>query len=103
MQSKGDMVVCDRLLASTIAHHQAMDETIDITDALAASESITPKIQILLTAKQEVILQRLSMRPTRTRFETDRDLLQRTQERFLAIMSYDLIIDNTTLSIEETL
>ena len=103
MRSRGDMVVCDRLLVSTIAHHQAMDENIDITDALAASESITPKIQILLTAKEEVILQRLAMRPTRTRFETDRDLLHRTQEKFLAIMSHDLIIDNTTLSIEETL
>ena len=94
-------VVCDRLLSSTIAHHQSMDDSLDTRDAEDLDMSI-PKTQILLQTSRDVIIKRLSERWPLTRFEQNVVLFIRTQARFLK-RANDLIIQTDLHNVEETL
>lgn len=94
-------VVCDRLLASTIAHHQSMDSLLDINDA-EDLELTTPKTQILLQASRDIIIKRLSERWALTRFEKDVSLFVCTQASFLK-RANNLVIQTDLHNIEETL
>ena len=81
IQSSGSHVVCDRLLSSTITHHQAMKESLDVSDA-EILDAQTPRIQILLQASRWVIHRRLTERWALTRLEKDESLLMRVQDLF---------------------
>lgn len=94
-------VICDRFISSTIVHHLSMDPSIDISEAEELDKWI-PKIQILLQASRESIMQRLSERWTVTRFEQDVTLFVSTQARFLK-RANDLIIQTDSHNIAETL
>lgn len=101
MADEWKAVICDRFLASTIVHHQAMESTLDISEA-EKLEFVVPKIQILLLASREVILARLSQREKLTRFEKDTNLFLRTQSWFLR-RANDLIIRTDKHDIAGTL
>jgi thymidylate kinase len=63
-------VVCDRLLASTIAGHKTMYPLLDTSVAERLLQE-TGGIKILLTASWDTIKERLQTRETITRFEKD--------------------------------
>ena len=101
IQSNWKDVVCDRLLASTILHQQAMDESLDVIDAEVLDRELS-KTQILLIANREVIIQRLRWRDYVTQFENDSELFEKTQQKFIH-RGYDLCISTTQYGIEQTL
>lgn len=96
----GTHVVCDRFIASTIAHHLAMDETIDFKDVENINKPYW-SVQVLLIATKQIILARLSERGELTRFEKDETLMMKSQQIYMQ-RTFDLTIDTTTSSIEET-
>ncbi len=102
MRREWKMVVCDRLIGSTIVHHEAMEWFLNTEEAIQLEQSIREKVEILLIAERNSIISRLSGRPVRTQFETNEDLFTRTQGWFIK-RGTDLLIDNTKLEPEETL
>lgn len=103
INNKGKVVCCDRFIWSTIIHHQAMDEQIDVGKAKHLETRIKNKIEILLTANPEIIRERLSKRNTQTQFEQNERLYIRTQAMFRQRIWIDLIIDNTDCTEQDTL
>lgn len=101
MTQWGSHVVCDRFLSSTIAHHRAMDDTLDTTEAEGLNLA-TPKIQILLIASHATILWRLAWRSEVTRLEKNSELAIRTQEIFRSQIN-DLIISTDSYNQDEVL
>lgn len=94
-------VVCDRFISSTIVHHKAMDENIDIGEIENINE-YPWLIQILLIATKETVLDRLWKREELTRFEKDEDLMIKSQEVYMQ-RPFDLIINTTQSSVKQTL
>lgn len=79
-----------------------MKPDINIESAEKLEKNIRKKVEILLVAQRESIIQRLSDRQSQTQFEADENLFIRTQKRFIE-RGADLIIDTTNLDTDETL
>lgn len=102
MRKEWKIIFCDRFVGSTVVHHQAMKPDINIESAEKLEKNIRKKVEILLVAQRESIIQRLSDRQSQTQFEADENLFIRTQKRFIE-RGADLIIDTTNLDTDETL
>ncbi|EKD44572.1 MAG: hypothetical protein ACD_71C00097G0008 [uncultured bacterium (gcode 4)] len=94
-------IICDRFVVSTIIHHKAMDKNVDVGE-IEKTGHLPWLIQILLVATKESILDRLLRREELTRFEKDEDLMIKSQWLYIK-RAFDLVIDTTRFSIEETL
>lgn len=100
--NKGKTVFCDRFIASTIVHHKAMDDTIDISQSNNVLSKIKVDCSIVLYGDIDMLIKRISLRAVQTRFEQDKELMIRTQNLFKAYPQACLF-DNTRNSIVETI
>ncbi len=73
-------VICDRFIDSTVACHNAM-VGVDTSEGEKLSIE-SPRIQILLSATIETVIERLKQRSEITRFEADTDFMQRAAVEF---------------------
>ena len=78
-----------------------MDKNVDIGE-IEKVGYLPWLIQILLVATKETILDRLLRREKLTRFEKDEDLMIKSQWLYIK-RTFDLVIDTTRFSVEETL
>ncbi len=75
-------VFCDRFIISTVAHHKAMDESININWIQQILAQIRIDCSIVLHGDISVLMQRTWSRDKQTRFEWDTELVIKTQENF---------------------
>ncbi|GCD44587.1 dTMP kinase [Streptomyces paromomycinus] len=104
----GDIVVCDRYLASTLVL-QRLDDVPEPFLLALNTDIRLPDLAVLLTAPPEVIATRLARRGAHHRFEEDSDTpgreiaLYRDAARTLERLSVQvLILDTSTLTPTET-
>lgn len=91
MTSSWQIVFADRLIDTTICHHISMDDKVLLRDAPTLSQSIK-RIQILLKASMDQILENISWKDVRSRFDLDGELIRDTQHR-LEQCRNDLVVD----------
>lgn len=99
---EGNNVFCDRFIASTIAHHKAMDDTINTDWSNNVLSKIKVACSIVLHGDIDILIKRISLREVQTRFERDKELMIRTQG-FFKTYPQAHIFDNTINSLAETM
>lgn len=99
---EGINVFCDRFIISTMVHHKAMDETIDIGKSKNILSEVMVACAVILHGDIDIMLSRIHSRKKQTRFEIDRDLMIRAQEKFMT-QPHVYLFDNTNNSIAETM
>ena len=94
---KHSSVVCDRYIYSTIAYHSAMDTRIEGLKDITGL--VIPDYTFLLTANEEVRLERLSNRPTVSNLE-ENSLLQRKADQLFMTQGH-IVIQTSVIPVHE--
>lgn len=79
-----------------------MDETIDIGKSENILSEVMVACAVILHGDIDIMLSRIHLRKRQTRFEIDRDLMVRAQEKFMT-QPHVYLFDNTNNSIAETM
>jgi thymidylate kinase len=94
-------VFCDRYMISTIVHHKTISPWVDTSEAEKILQTTKPDCTIIIHGNVNSLMERVLARESQTRFELDRNLVERTQRAFLSYADIHAF-DNTDCSIDET-